>query len=86
MTRLALATIATAACVVVARATLAQEASVTRCDAVLTQEEAVAIVGDSYQGPAVDEPSPGFTRCEWQGSGSNFGFTPELYVFRLAGS
>ena len=31
--------------------------------------------GHGYQGPAVDEPSPGFTRCEWQGSDSNFGFT-----------
>jgi len=76
MTRLELAAIAAAACVFAVRATTAaQDASVTRCDAVLTQAEAVAIVGDSYQGPAVDEPSPGFTRCEWQGSGSNFGFT-----------
>jgi hypothetical protein len=46
-----------------------------RCDAVLTGDEAVAIVGDGYTGPAVDEPRPGFTRCEWQGTDSNFGFT-----------
>ncbi len=46
-----------------------------RCDAVLTSDEAVAIAGDGYAGPAVDEPRPGFTRCEWQGSDSNFGFT-----------
>jgi hypothetical protein len=45
------------------------------CDAVLTREEAVAIVGDSYAGPAVDEPRPGFTRCEWQGNDSNFTVT-----------
>ena len=51
------------------------DASATRCDAVLTAEEAAAVVGDSYQGPAVDEPRPGFTRCEWQGTDSNFGFT-----------
>ncbi len=51
------------------------DASATRCDAVLTAEEAAAIVGDSYQGPAVDEPRPGFTRCDWQGTDSNFGFT-----------
>ena len=49
--------------------------SVIRCDAVLTSEEATAIVGDGYAGPAVDEPRPGFTRCEWQGSDTNFGFT-----------
>lgn len=47
----------------------------TTCASVLTQEEATAIVGDSYAGPAVDEPRPGFTRCEWQGEDSNFGFT-----------
>ena len=46
-----------------------------RCDAVLTEAEATAVMGTGYQGPAVDEPSPGFTRCEWQGSDSNFGFT-----------
>lgn len=46
-----------------------------RCDAVLTEAEAAAVMGTGYQGPAVDEPSPGFTRCEWQGSDSNFGFT-----------
>ncbi len=51
------------------------EPSAVRCDAVLTPEEATAIVGDGYQGPAVDEPRPGFTRCEWQGDGSNFGFS-----------
>lgn len=45
------------------------------CDAVLTQEEAAAIVGDAYAGPAVDEPRPGFTRCEWQGSETNFTVT-----------
>jgi hypothetical protein len=49
--------------------------SAVRCDAVLTAEEAAAIVGDAYAGPAVDEPRPGFTRCEWQGTDSNFGFT-----------
>ena len=47
----------------------------TTCAAVLTQEEATAIVGESYAGPAVDEPRPGFTRCEWQSEDSNFGFT-----------
>lgn len=41
----------------------------------LTAEEAVAAAGDGYAGPAVDEPRPGFTRCEWQGTESNFGFT-----------
>ena len=46
-----------------------------RCDAVLTAEEAVAVVGDGYQGPAVGEFRPGFTSCDWQGDGSNFGFT-----------
>jgi len=51
------------------------EPSAVRCDAVLTAEEAVAVVGDGYQGPAVDEPRPGFTRCEWQSDGRNFGFT-----------
>lgn len=49
--------------------------SAVRCDAVLTKEEAVAIVGEGYDGPAVSEPRPGFTSCEWQGSDSNFGFT-----------
>jgi len=49
--------------------------SVVRCDAVLTQDEARAVVGDGYAGPAVSEPRPGFTGCEWQGSDSNFGFT-----------
>lgn len=49
--------------------------SAVRCDAVLTPEEAVAVVGDGYQGPAVGEPRPGFTSCDWQGDGSNFGFT-----------
>lgn len=67
----------TTLCALVAAASIlqAQEGAAVRCDAVLTQAEATAIVGDSYQGPAVDEPSPGFTRCEWQGSDSNFGFT-----------
>jgi hypothetical protein len=46
-----------------------------RCDAVLTSDEATAIVGGGYAGPAVDEPRPAFTRCEWQGSDTNFGFT-----------
>lgn len=46
-----------------------------RCDALLTNEEAVAIVGEGYAGPAVSEPRPGFTSCDWQGSDSNFGFT-----------
>lgn len=45
------------------------------CATVLTQEEAAAIVGDGYAGPAVDQPRPGFTRCEWQGEDTNFGFT-----------
>ena len=48
---------------------------IVRCDTVLTKEEAAEVVGDAYAGPAVDEPRPGFTRCEWQGSDSNFGFT-----------
>ena len=46
-----------------------------RCDTVLTEAEAAAVMGAGYQGPVVDEPRPGFTRCEWQGSDSNFGFT-----------
>lgn len=45
------------------------------CATVLTQEEAAAIVGEGYAGPAVDQPRPGFTRCEWQGDDTNFGFT-----------
>jgi hypothetical protein len=45
------------------------------CATVLTQEEASAIVGEAYAGPSVDEPRPGFTRCEWQGEDTNFGFT-----------
>jgi hypothetical protein len=49
--------------------------SAVRCDTVLTAAEATAIVGDGYAGPAVDEPRPGFTRCEWQGNDTNFGFT-----------
>jgi hypothetical protein len=49
--------------------------SAVRCDAVLTAEEATAIVGDGYAGPAVQEPRPGFTSCEWQGNDTNFGFT-----------
>ena len=88
MMRLRLAAVMAAACALLAAASTAhalvapeppggggQDPAAVRCDAVLTQAEAVAIVGDSYQGPAVDEPSPGFTRCEWQGSDSNFGFT-----------
>jgi hypothetical protein len=51
------------------------EPSAERCDAILTSEEAVAVVGDGYQGPAVGEFRPGFTSCDWQGDGSNFGFT-----------
>lgn len=49
--------------------------SAVRCDAVLTAEKAAAIVGDGYAGPQVSEPRPGFTACDWQGDGSNFGFT-----------
>lgn len=49
--------------------------SAVRCDAVLTAEEAVAAVGAGYAGPHVSEPRPGFTGCEWEGQGSNFGFT-----------
>ena len=49
--------------------------SAVRCDEVLTAAEAKANAGDAYQGPVVDEPSPGFTRCEWQGEDGNFGFT-----------
>ncbi len=49
--------------------------SAVRCDEVLTAAEATAIAGSGYQGPVVDEPRPGFTRCEWQGEDSNFGFT-----------
>lgn len=45
------------------------------CAQVLTPEEASAIVGEGYAGPAVNEPSPGFTNCEWQGDDTNFGFT-----------
>lgn len=45
------------------------------CDAILTREEAAAVVGESYAGPAVDEPRPGFTRCEWQGEDTNFTMT-----------
>ncbi len=33
--------------------------SAVRCDAVLTQDEARAVVGDGYAGPAVSEPRPG---------------------------
>lgn len=51
------------------------DSSALTCAEVLTPEEAVAIVGDGYAGPAMDEPSPGFTRCEWQGTDTNFGFT-----------
>ena len=45
------------------------------CEAVLTGEEASAVVGDSYAGPVMDEPRPGFTRCEWQGEDTNFTLT-----------
>jgi hypothetical protein len=77
MTRFDLAAVVTGLSVLVVGGSTvrAQDAAAVRCDDVLTQAEAVAIVGGSYQGPAVDEPSPGFTRCEWQGSESNFGFT-----------
>ena len=46
-----------------------------RCDAVLTSAEATAVAGDTYEGPVVTEPRPGFTSCDWQGNDSNFGFT-----------
>ena len=46
-----------------------------RCDAVLSADAATTVMGAGYQGPTVDEPRPGFTRCEWQGEDSNFGFT-----------
>ncbi len=49
--------------------------SAVRCDEVLTQEEAATAAGGGYDGPAVTELRPGFTRCEWQGGDSNFGFT-----------
>lgn len=58
-----------------ARAQAPAEPSAVRCDAVLTSEEAAAIVGEGYQGPAVGEPRPGFTSCDWQGDDGNFGFT-----------
>lgn len=57
------------------RAQTPAEPSAVRCDAVLTAEEATAVVGESYQGPATSEPRPGFTSCDWQGEDSNFGFT-----------
>ncbi len=50
-------------------------ATVVSCEGVLTAEEATTIVGESFGAPAVDQPRPGFTRCEWQGPDSNFGFT-----------
>ncbi len=50
-------------------------ASARRCDAILTGAKAAAIAGGGFQGPAVREPRPGFTSCEWQGSDANFGFT-----------
>ena len=77
MTRFGVAVVATAVSALLAATPTAQaqDPAPVRCDAVLTQAEAAAIVGDTYQGPAVDEPSPGFTRCEWQGNDSNFGFT-----------
>lgn len=46
-----------------------------RCENVLTPDEAVAAAGAGYTGPAVSEPRPGFTGCDWQGEDSNFGFT-----------
>lgn len=46
-----------------------------RCDDVLSAEKAKAIMGDAFTGPAVAEPSPGFTSCDWQGPDANFGFT-----------
>jgi len=42
------------------------------------------VTGPGYEGPAVDEPRPGFTRCEWQGSDSNFGFTFASLAARAA--
>lgn len=45
------------------------------CQQVLTNDEATAIVGDGYAGPAVMEPRPGFTGCDWQGDDTNFSFT-----------
>lgn len=66
------------ACVGVSAATRADQPAADtglRCDAVLSQAAAAAVVGDAYTGPSVDEPRPGFTRCEWQGDDSNFGFT-----------
>lgn len=47
----------------------------TRCDTVLTRQEAAAIVGAGFEGPAVREPRPDFTSCDWQGPDANFGFT-----------
>lgn len=61
--------------VVLSSGAAAGQSPATRCDAVLTAQEATDIVGDSYGSPAVDEPRPGFTRCEWQAPESNFGFT-----------
>lgn len=62
-------------CAQVPAETAAAVLAETTCATVLTQEEAAAIVGDGYAGPAVDQPRPGFTRCEWQGEDTNFGFT-----------
>src|SRR5262245_28278589 len=53
----------------------AQKSTGVRCEALLTAKEATAIVGAGFQGPAIREPRPGFTSCEWQGSDANFGFT-----------
>jgi len=51
------------------------EGDAVRCDAVLTSAEATAVAGDGYEGPAISEPRPGFTSCDWQGNDTNFGFT-----------
>jgi hypothetical protein len=51
------------------------KAAAARCAALLTPAEVVAIVGKGFQGPAVMEPRPDFTSCEWQGTDANFGFT-----------
>jgi len=53
----------------------APRAGAVSCDTILTQKKAAAIVGTDFQGPAVREPRPGFTSCEWQGQDANFAFT-----------
>jgi len=72
---------ATVACVGLAVLTAAAagaqvpEPGAARCEALLTREEVVAIVGAAFEGPAVAEPRPDFTSCDWQGPDANFGFT-----------